>query len=51
VLGARIIGGALACDLLHSYLSATFQKQEPRFVRRLNKVNAIEARFMPGAKK
>jgi ribose 5-phosphate isomerase B len=51
VLGARIIGGALACDLLHSYLSATFQKQEPRFVRRLNKVNAIEARFMPGSKK
>jgi ribose 5-phosphate isomerase B len=51
VMGARIIGGALAADLLHAYLSANFQKQEPRFVRRLNKVNAIEARFMPGAKK
>jgi len=51
VMGARIIGGALACDLLHAYLNANFQEQEPRFVRRLNKVNAIEARFMPGAKK
>jgi ribose 5-phosphate isomerase B len=47
VLGARIIGSALAFDLVSSFLNAHFQKQEERFVRRLNKVKAIEARFMP----
>lgn len=46
VLGARIVGSALACDLASAYLNAHFQAQEPRFVRRLNKVKAIEARFM-----
>jgi ribose 5-phosphate isomerase B len=49
VLGARIIGSALAHDLVESFLKATFQKQEERFVRRLNKVKAIEARNMPGS--
>jgi ribose 5-phosphate isomerase B len=47
VLGARIIGSALAFDLVSSFLNAHFQKQEDRFVRRLNKVKAIEARYMP----
>jgi ribose 5-phosphate isomerase B len=47
VLGARIIGPALAFDLVSSFLNANFQKHEERFVRRLNKVKAIEARFMP----
>ena len=47
VLGARIIGPALAFDLVSNFLNAHFQKQEERFVRRLNKVKAIEARFMP----
>jgi ribose 5-phosphate isomerase B len=51
VLGARIIGSALAFDLVASFLHATFQKQEERFVRRLNKVLAIEARYMPAAVK
>lgn len=51
VLGARIIGSALAFDLVSSYLNARFQKQEERFVRRLNKVKAIEARNMPEAAK
>jgi ribose 5-phosphate isomerase B len=51
VLGARIIGPALAFDLVSSYLNARFQKQEERFVRRLNKVKAIEARNMPEAAK
>lgn len=46
VMGARIIGPALAFDLVASFLNAHFQKQEERFVRRLNKVKAIEARFM-----
>jgi ribose 5-phosphate isomerase B len=49
VMGARIIGTALAFDLVSSYLNARFQKQEERFVRRLNKVKAIEARNMPEA--
>jgi len=51
VLGARIIGSALAFDLVSSYLNARFQKHEERFVRRLNKVKAIEARNMPDATK
>ena len=46
VLGSRIIGYALAYDLVAAYLSAPFQSNEERFVRRLNKVKAIEARFM-----
>ncbi len=51
VMGARIIGPALAFDLVASFLHAHFQKQEDRFVRRLNKVKAIEARYMPEAAK
>ena len=51
VMGARIIGPALALDLVASFLHATFQKQEERFVRRLNKVIAIEARYMREAPK
>jgi ribose 5-phosphate isomerase B len=50
VMGARIIGTALAFELVSSFLNARFQKQEERFVRRLNKVKAIEARNMPEAK-
>jgi ribose 5-phosphate isomerase B len=51
VLGSRIIGQALAGDLVQTYLSATFQSQEERFVRRLNKVMAIEAKYMTAASK
>ena len=51
VLGARIIGANMAYDLIDSYLGAKFQSQEPRFVRRLNKTKAIEARNCPGAVK
>lgn len=46
VLGSRIVGYALAYDLVASFLNARFQSDEERFVRRLNKVKAIEARFM-----
>jgi ribose 5-phosphate isomerase B len=46
VLGARIIGSALAIELISAFLRATFQSKEERFVRRLNKVKAIEARYM-----
>jgi ribose 5-phosphate isomerase B len=47
VLGARIIGTALAFDLVATFLDAKFQDHEERFVRRLLKVKAIEARYMP----
>jgi len=46
VLGARIIGEELAFDVVAPFLTARFQSQEERFVRRLNKVKAIEARNM-----
>ena len=46
VMGSRIIGSALAQDIVTSYLGAQFQKNEERFVRRLNKVKAIEAQYM-----
>lgn len=51
VMGSRIIGSALAQDIVASYLGAAFQKQEDRFVRRLNKVKAIEATYMQAALK
>jgi len=40
-LGARIVGEALALDIVRSYIHASFQTEE-RFVRRLDKVNALE---------
>jgi len=46
VLGARIIGRALAFELVETYLHAHFAATEERLVRRLNKVRAIEAEFM-----
>ena len=47
VLGARIIGQELAFDLVSAFLNAKFQSQVERYLRRLNKVRAIEARNMP----
>ncbi len=47
VLGARIIGAALAFECVDSYLHASFIAKEERFVRRLNKVKAIEKQYMP----
>ena len=49
ILGARIIGVALAMECVEAYLKAEFIATEPRFVRRLNKVKAIEAQYMPAA--
>jgi ribose 5-phosphate isomerase B len=43
VLGARIVGSALAHELVHAYLQAHFSGDE-RHVRRLAKIKAIEAR-------
>ncbi len=45
VLGARIIGPALAFELTHAFLAAKFQEQERRFERRYKKVLAIEAKY------
>jgi ribose 5-phosphate isomerase B len=43
VLGARVIGPALALELVTAFLHATFSGEE-RHVRRLNKVMALEKR-------
>jgi len=47
VLGARIIGTALAFECVEAYLKANFIVGEERFLRRLNKVKAIEKEYMP----
>lgn len=44
VLGSRVIGPALARDIVSAYCRAKFSNEE-RHVRRLNKVKAMEARF------
>jgi len=46
VLGARIIGSALALEVAHSFIGAVFQAKEGRFARRFDKVKAIEAKYM-----
>jgi len=46
-LGARIIGGELAKEIVAVFLKAEFS-QEERFSRRLQKVLAIEARNIAG---
>jgi RpiB/LacA/LacB family sugar-phosphate isomerase len=44
VLGARIIGPALASELVHAFLNATFSGEE-RHRRRLEKIRILENRF------
>lgn len=44
VMGARVIGPALARELVHAFLSAEFLGEE-RHRRRLDKVRALEARY------
>jgi ribose 5-phosphate isomerase B len=44
VLGARVIGPALASELVEAYLKAKFTNEE-RHVRRLGKIKALEASF------
>lgn len=41
-LGARIVGEALACELVKAFVNAEFTAEQ-RHARRLEKVNAIEA--------
>jgi ribose 5-phosphate isomerase B len=43
-LGGRIIGDALACEIVTAFLGAHFQADEPRHVRRVGKTRAIEQR-------
>jgi ribose 5-phosphate isomerase B len=43
-LGARVIGPALAADVIRAYLGAQFTGEE-RHVRRLAKIEAIEREF------
>jgi ribose 5-phosphate isomerase B len=46
VLGSRIIGSALAFDIVQAYLTAHFQPSEERFVRRLDKLKRIEHKYL-----
>lgn len=48
VLGARIIGSALAYECVDAFVKAEFIASEPRFVRRFKKVMAIEAKYQCG---
>jgi ribose 5-phosphate isomerase B len=48
VLGARIIGSALAYEVVDAFIKAKFQATEERFKRRFNKVMAIEAKYRCG---
>jgi len=41
-LGGRVIGDALARELVRTFVNANFQ-EEARFVRRVNKINSMEA--------
>jgi ribose 5-phosphate isomerase B len=46
-LGARVVGPALAAEIITAFLQAQFSGEE-RHVRRLGKINAIEREFMAG---
>jgi len=43
-LGARVVGPALAADVIRAFVSASFTGEE-RHVRRIGKINAIEQEF------
>ena len=48
VLGARIIGSALAFECVNAFIGAKFIANEERFARRFKKVLAIEAKYQCG---
>jgi len=48
VLGSRVIGVALAQDLVRAFMGAKFSNEE-RHVRRLGKVKALETRYCTGS--
>jgi ribose 5-phosphate isomerase B len=45
-LGSRVIGSALASEIVDAFLNATFEINTERHVRRHNKVLAIEKETM-----
>ena len=47
VLGSRVIGTATAQELIHAFLNANFTGEE-RHVRRLAKIDLLEAKFCEG---
>jgi ribose 5-phosphate isomerase B len=49
VLGSRVVGVALAGDLVKTFLGARFTNEE-RHLRRLGKVKALEAKYASAAK-
>jgi len=48
VLGSRVIGVALAQDLVRAFMGAKFSNEE-RHVRRLGKVKALETKYCKGS--
>ncbi|MFI5093244.1 MAG: ribose 5-phosphate isomerase B [Candidatus Acidiferrum sp.] len=48
VLGSRVVGVALAQDLVRAFMGAKFSNEE-RHVRRLGKVKALETKYCPGS--
>ena len=48
VLGSRVIGVALAQDLVRAFMGAKFSNEE-RHVRRLGKVKVLEAKYCKGS--
>lgn len=42
-LGSRVVGDAVARELVHSFIGANFEAVD-RFVRRMNKVDALETK-------
>jgi ribose 5-phosphate isomerase B len=48
VLGSRVVGIALAQDLVRAFMGAKFSNEE-RHVRRLGKVKALETKYCPGS--
>jgi len=44
-IGARVIGSALACEIVAAFLAAKFSRED-RHQRRLDKILAIESRFL-----
>lgn len=48
VMGARIIGPSVAFEIAEAYVNAKFSATEERFLRRYNKVLAIEKKYLKG---
>ena len=45
VMGSRVIGSAVANELVDTFLAARFTATEERFVRRFKKLMAVEAKY------